>query len=374
MTVIVTDAKYRASIAAARSLAKCGHEVVIVQTAKDACGEIPAFKSKYVSRTVLFDCSVNDADVYCSALAKLASEYEYPTVFPIGAATTALLAQKKNELTRVCAFTVSDPATLALANDKSRVRLAAESAGIAVPRTYDVGETPESYPVIVKPRCGEAFGLKARERYAVANDFTEYTSAYEKMSKYGGEPIVQELVAGVGIGVSLLMSRDGRAVSAICHKRVREYPSCGGPSACCESFFDAVLVSKAEKLLASIGFVGIAMVEFKGGRLLEINPRVWGSFPMTYVSGSSFAEDYVKLSSGEPFEHMLDNYKSGCRMNFILSDFAACADLICHKRFTEAFAGLGDIILRRAADGVYDKDDSAPFWSYLHSKFFKNNT
>jgi hypothetical protein len=262
-------------------------------------------------------------------------------------------------------------AGLDLANDKEKVRLEAEKCGIAVPKTYTNGEIPSEFPVIIKPRCGEKFGLSAKERYVIVKNPKAYKTAYEKMAKYGSDPIVQQLVMGQGVGISLLMN-NGKALSAICHKRIREYPQSGGPSACCESFYDEKLVRASEKLLASMHFNGFAMVEYKCSKdenyLLEINPRIWGSFPLTEKSGATFADDYVKLSSGEDIIHPLDNYKCKVRMNFVLSDLAACLDLMRHGRLISAAGGLFDIITRRAKDALRDKNDPEVLKSYYKLK------
>ena len=365
MTVIVSDAKYRASLAAVRAFAKCGADVVLTQTADDVDGEVFAFSSKYVSRTVMFDCSLGD-EAYIDKLYNLALEYERPVLFPVGAKTTALACANREKLKEVCDFVLPTPEALDFANDKNRVRIAAESLGIKVPYTYEPGVLVEDFPIVVKPECGEKFGLKAAERYIIVNDVYGYADACDKMSEYG-ELVIQKYVTGDGVGVSLLMTEE-RAVSAICHRRVREYPISGGPSACCESFFDAELVKSAEKLLLGIGYTGMAMVEFKGGCVLEINPRVWGSFPLTYITDSTFCEDYLKLSRGENICHRLDNYKVGKRMNFLLNDLAASASLLKNGRIKEAANGICDIIFKRAKDGIYDKGDRKPFHKYLKGK------
>ncbi len=379
MTVIVTDAKYRASLSVIRALAKCGHDVVLTQTMGDSHSNIPSFSSRYISRTVRFDCSTDDTDTYFSLLKKLIKEYDNPVVFPIGAKTLALIAVHRAELEKICSFTVCDKDTLDLANDKARVAEVAREIGIKTPPTYNSADNAE-FPVIIKPVCGEKFGLSAADRYTVVNTRKEFDAAYEKMSRYGGTPIVQKKITGTGIGVSLLMDANGNAVSAICHKRVREYPISGGPSACCESFYDEELVKMSEQLLQKLNFVGMAMVEYKldgdvissdNAYLLEINPRVWGSFPMTYVADTTFAPDYIELSLGNSVTHPLDNYKIGVRMNFILSDLAAILSLIKHGHFKAGFDGICDIIFHRAFDGMCDKSDKSPFRKYLKLKIFK---
>ncbi len=384
MVVIITDAKYRASLAAVRSLSACGYDIVLTQTKGESGANIPSFSSCCVHRTVLFDLSVEDEEAYMAALEKLIKEYDMPALFPVGAKTLAYLSKRSGRFAKICRFVCPCPEALEFANDKSRVAALAEKLGINVPHIYKDGENPgeNAFPIIVKPKCGEKFGLTASERYIIANNPREYARAYKKMEVYGGSPVVQEKISGFGVGVSLLMI-DGRAVSAICHRRIREYPASGGPSACCESFFDEILIRKSEKLLAAMHFCGMAMVEYKvkaapdgnihaeNAYILEINPRIWGSFPLTYAAGSSFAEDYVLSANGTPPTHSLSNYKAGVRMNFILSDLAAVADLIRHKRFSEGICGLGDIIFGRAVDGIRSKSDPKPFRNYLKLKILK---
>ena len=146
--------------------------------------------------------------------------------------------------------------------------------------------------------AAKKFGLKAADRYAVADTPEAYAQILARMQRYDPSPIVQDKIAGPGIGVSLLLDRDGRMISALCHRRIREYPITGGPSTCCESFYDAALIDRAYRLLHSFGFTGMAMVEFKGDCLLEVNPRVWGSFPMTEAAQSPLVAHYARAAAG----------------------------------------------------------------------------
>ena len=66
------------------------------------------------------------------------------------------------------------------------------------------------------------------------------------------------------------------------HRRLREYPVTGGPSALAESIYDPMLMEQGLKLLDNLQWHGVAMVEFKKdertGRyvLMEINPKFCG--------------------------------------------------------------------------------------------------
>ena len=218
--------------------------------------------------------------------------------------------------------------------------------------------------MILKPRCGEKLGLHAEQRYAVARNAAEFDAAWARMSALDPQCLVQELVEGPGCGVCLVMDAESRPVSVFCHRRIREYPITGGPSACCESLYDEKIVVQAVSLLQALHFVGIAMVEFKGGRVLEINPRVWGSYPLTEAAGSRFAEDYIRAASGTVFAQPDAAYRRGQRMRFVLNDTLSVLAHLKKGHLRVAASGLADLF--RAKEALFRFRDQRPFWRYLH--------
>ena len=278
-TAIVTDGKYRSSIAAVRALHRAGYQVIVTQTRADVHAVPAVASSRCCAAFRWIDGAAADAD-YADRLAALLETYDRPVLFCVGAITLNTVAAQRERFAQVADFLIAPRPVLDALNDKETVHARAQSLGIPVPRQYD-GVPPEHYPVVIKPHCGEKFGLKAADRYAVADTPEAYAQLLARMQRYDPAPIVQDRITGPGIGVSLLLDRDGRLICALCHRRIREYPVTGGPSTCCESFYDAALIDRAYRLLHSFGFTGMAMVEFKGDCLLEVNPRVWGSFPMT---------------------------------------------------------------------------------------------
>jgi predicted ATP-grasp superfamily ATP-dependent carboligase len=109
-------------------------------------------------------------------------------------------------------------------------------------------------------------------------------------------PIVQECIppGGDALGVAVLMNFASEPRASFVYRRLREYPITGGPSTLRESIWNPELQEGAERLLSSLGWVGVAMVEFKvhpGDRrpkLLEVNPRFWGSLHHAIVCGVDF--------------------------------------------------------------------------------------
>jgi predicted ATP-grasp superfamily ATP-dependent carboligase len=82
--------------------------------------------------------------------------------------------------------------------------------------------------------------------------------------------------------------------ASFAYRRLREYPASGGPSTLRESIRDPDLQATTERLLSLLGWVGVAMAEFKvdprDGRpkLLEVNPRFWGSLHHAILCGVDF--------------------------------------------------------------------------------------
>ncbi len=359
-TVIITDCKYRSSIAAIRSLGRAGHSVVAVQAERDADFAPPAFSSRYCSETRFIEGSVRDEN-YPERLLDLIREYDHPVVFPVGAVTTRVLSERRDEFVQYCDMLVTDSDTLAALNDKEQVMQRAASIGIRVPESFV--NTPDRYPVIIKPRFGEGLGIKAAERYYIAHNFQQYLRIRTKVEAIDPHPLVQEMVKGGGFGASLLLDGEGRLIDALCHRRIREYPVTGGPSTCCESFYDEELIQRAYSLLKDFGFTGMAMVEFKGLCLLEVNPRVWGSFPLTDVCGSHYAENYVRAARGETVAYSPGNFRTGVRMRFIMNDLYASAAYFKAGRFPSFFGGLRDFFTTQEA--LKSADDPEPYRAYM---------
>lgn len=366
ITVVITDGKYRSSIAAARMLGRAGYSVVVTQTRSDVSLEPPVFSSRYVQQGRWLDGSVADRD-YPDRLYGLLHEYGHPVLFCTGADSLNAVARQREHFAQVCDFLIAPPEALDALNDKETAHRRCVELDIPVPQEYE-GE-PSTYPVVIKPHCGEKSGLKARERYAVAHTPEEYAAKLSAMRQYDPHPIVQQKVDGAGAGACLLLDQDSRLITALCHRRVREYPSTGGPSTCCVSFYDEGLIDQAYRLLASFGFVGMAMVEFKGPYVLEVNPRVWGSFPMTEQAESPFASHYVRAATGEKLDYMPQDYTVGTRIRFTLNDGAAMLDYLRHGRPGLAFSGTADWF--RAKEALAAKDDPGPLRRYLRNTLLR---
>ncbi len=119
---------------------------------------------------------------------------------------------------------------------------------------------------------------------------------YPKVHAVHPSPILQECLppGGAALGVGVLMNFSSEPRATFAYRRLREYPVGGGPSTLRESVRDETLCRTTERLLSALGWTGVAMAEFKvdprDGRpkLLEVNPRFWGSLHHAILSGVDF--------------------------------------------------------------------------------------
>ena len=177
------------------------------------------------------------------------------------------------------------------------------------------------------------------------------------------------LQAESGCSLPEAVRRESELLGALCHRRVREYPITGGPSTCCESFYDEKMIDEAYELLKSFHFTGLAMVEFKGDCILEVNPRVWGSFPMTEAAQSPIVAHYAQAAQGGQVTYTAKDYRTGVKMRFFLNDTVAALSYLKAGRVKEGLRGLGDFFT--AKEALSAKGDGKVMRAYLKKSLFE---
>lgn len=399
MTAIITDVHYRMSLALIRDLSEADISVTVCEK-KSICDNKKTpplgFYSKYINESVVLSDENYIKQLYelCGRL--YSKEGKKPCLFTVGRETLSALSEKDvyEEFLKVCCMCIPDSYMLAKFNDKEIVRELAEELLIPVPKTYICleDENPAEFfkripmPVVVKPAFGEKFGITAKDRYAIAKTSDEALSAYRKFIEVTGEaPIVQEYLNGDGFGCSIL-AKNGEIIISLCHRRIREYPVSGGPSACCLSVDMPVLREHASKMVKAVNYTGVAMFEFKSNKngelfLLEINPRIWGSFPLTRAAKSDFSLCWYKAASvsqrgGEadfsPYSvKNIKDEKIGKKMNFTASDVMSAVEYIKCGKIKKALGAIIDIINPFVRDGLWEWSDIKPGIEYYKAIFRK---
>ena len=173
------------------------------------------------------------------------------------------------------------------------------SNGINVPKEYTFNEIynmkilPSS--LIIKPKIGAgSVGIKFIDDISNINILDTLDS-----SKY----LIQERIKnGQNILGGFFLANDGDLVSYYGHKRIRTYPEEGGVTVYSKVDINEEIKALGSGLLKKLNWSGIAMIEFlydensKTYKIIELNPRAWGSIMLSEFCNSNIIENYINLS------------------------------------------------------------------------------
>lgn len=341
-TILVTDARLGSAVAVIRSLAAAGHQIVAVDSDPGAAG----LRSRGVWRRHLLPSGATEPGRFADGIAKLVRRHGIDLVIPITDASILPLLPRAAGLGAILG---TAPATsLEAARDKHRTVELARQVGVPVPKTLLAASPREAadaaaelgWPVVLKPRRSRVVSADGRSHaleVGYANDGAELSRRSAESLPFG-ELLIQRYHPGEGIGVELLM-HEGRPLAAFQHRRLREVPFTGGASAYRESVpLDHALLDHAVRLLRTMEWTGLAMVEFKvsgsDARLLEVNGRIWGSLPLAVKSGMDFPARYAKLLlDGPPADgEVATGYRHGVRSRNLALEFIWIASVLRGER------------------------------------------
>lgn len=301
MRILVTDAHEMAALGAIRSLGRAGHAVT---------GALPydrplpaAAWSRFCSRIERSPDPWREQSSFRIWLLECAARYD--VVLPLSEA--ALLGAAAVARSLPAGVTAAIPPAASLPAVLSK-RIATERAlelGIeCAPTAFSVDATQALRPPYVVRTDNRLDGERYRkgETRFVANR-ADLLDAIDELDERGDAWIVQERIAGYGVGAFVL--RHARCTRlAFAHRRLHEVPFSGGWSALRRSIAAPELVGQAERLLDAIGFEGAAMVEFRvsaadgRARFVEINGRLWGSLALALHAGVDFPAALVDCLAG----------------------------------------------------------------------------
>ena len=322
--VFITDGHWRKTLAAVRALGEKGISVSVGESTRLAT----ACFSKYCGRTVVYPSPLQSPSKFISFIKKELSRHTYQMLLPMEDETLGLIAKHHTEFEHLTYLPMVSFDKLEFARSKDKILQLAAGLGIPVPRTWyieDISRINElkhclPYPVVIKPRMSSgAVGISYPKHPA------EFTHQYLSVHQRFPYPLIQELIPieGPGYGASFLLDENHQVKASFVHKRLREYPVTGGASTLRESVRYDDIRDMAISLLKALDWFGVAMVEFKLDprdgvpKLMEINPRFWGSLSLAVHAGVNFPYLLYRMSRGENFKPV-EYYETGKRCRWLL--------------------------------------------------------
>jgi predicted ATP-grasp superfamily ATP-dependent carboligase len=258
--------------------------------------------------------------------------------------TLLLLARHRSEVSPYAHFLVPDLEKIEFVRDKGNLIGFAEAHGIPVPKTFYSPPIPEPckvqgfgpesnevqglnhfaqkipIPAVIKPRISSgSFGI------VYVRKKENFLSSYQGVHERYPFPLVQEWVPDGGgtFGMAALFDEASNVKAAFVHEKLRMYPVQGGPSTLREGVEHPQIMKLGLSLFKSLNWVGVGMAEFKVDprdgipKLMELNPRFWGSLQLAIVSGVDFPYLMLRMAKEEHFEPVL-HYTVGKRCRWLL--------------------------------------------------------
>jgi predicted ATP-grasp superfamily ATP-dependent carboligase len=319
LSVLVTSADSKQALAVVRSLSKLGVDV----SAAGAPRFSQSFYSKRCSQTYRYTDPKIDITQFISDLKSITKTQHFDVLLPIRAATTVPIAKYQEEFEHVN-IPIDTYQNIELAHNKRKTFEHAENCGVPIPATYCPENTDElrsiadriEYPAVIKLRKTAASrGL----RYVHSRDdlLEEYRrEGPEKMSLDYSNPLIQEYVSGDIHDVCVLF-RNGELKKALTQKRIRMFPKSGGAGVVNVTTERPDLIEFARDLLSPIEWSGVAQIEFMDGpelddpKLIEINPKIWGTTELSIAAGMNFPRYLCDLAVDQEIQGPQTEYRRG---------------------------------------------------------------
>ena len=302
--VLVLDAGNKNGLAGIRSLGEKGF--IIGGASTISAFRNQGFYSKYCRyKHVLRE--IKDRDSYAEKLLKLLKTENYDVLMPVGLTSYLTVSKYKPEFLAHTNLVIADWDAMQIAANKDKTMEFADKLDIPIPETTVINDKSDisrisKFPVVIKSSDDAGTFVK------YANNNSELTKNYDYLKTLSHTNIiVQEYIRGFGCGFYGVY-KNGVLKAYFMHKRLKEFPLTGGPSAMAESYFDDELFRLGKKLMDGLKWNGPIMVEFKYDlkdnryKLIEVNPKLWGSLDLTIAAGVDVPKMLVDIALGNEFE------------------------------------------------------------------------
>ncbi|MCK5602358.1 ATP-grasp domain-containing protein [Candidatus Pacearchaeota archaeon] len=329
--VLVFGGESRDTLAVVRSLGRKGIRVHLSWYAPNSV--VPF--SKYVTKTHKLPEYREDESCWLNSLINLLEREKYDLVIPTGDSAMLPLIQERPVLEKIAKLALPSNRAFYCAFRKNEANKLAESLGIPIPRQVLISNQQDlakigsdwKFPLVIKPVSSRVISQEeiARLYVSYANSKAELFNKLKNMLQIT-PVLLQEYFAGVGMGVEVI-AEGGKIIYAFQHVRVHEPIHGGGGTYRKSVSLDPKLLACVEKLISTLKWTGVAMVEFKYNKstnefvFIEINGRFWGSLPLSIAAGADFPY-YLYQLLVEGKKRFSGKYKTGIYCRNLYFDLA----------------------------------------------------
>jgi predicted ATP-grasp superfamily ATP-dependent carboligase len=232
-------------------------------------------------------------------------------LFPTEEKTMIFFYEHRNNLNKRLKYIFPNRDVFNLVREKKTLNDFCLSINIPVPKEYNVDEISEfvnHLPLIAKPKIGSGsrgiFNLNSND------DIVNFEIKVTNKKDY----LVQEKIAnGLNVEGCFLLCRNGEIINYYTHTRIRTFPRIGGVTTHSKVSKNIKLFNASKKLILKLNYSGLLMIEFlydkkdNNYKLIEINPRIWGSILASKTSNINLIHNYISLCTNKDLS--ISDYK-----------------------------------------------------------------
>jgi len=264
--------------------------------------------------------------------------------------------------------------------DKAEIYQIAESVDVPAPKTFCPEDKDEAariayemnYPCLVKPALSHTFTRKFKRKLFKVNTPSELLGTYHTLTSKGFNMMIQEDIPGEDqdlVTLNTVLNDRSEPLVIFMHRRMRQNPPRYGVVSLGESVWEPRIIDPCMRLLKTIGFQGIAHVEFKRDprnddfKFIEINGRSYLSISLPTACGINLIHIAYRNVIGEKLAP-LKNYECTYECGVKWLDFPSYIESIVKLRKIKNVP-LGQCVRplfsKKITLGAFSRDDPAPF-------------
>lgn len=382
-SILLTYGWVRSSYAALRNLNKHGLQVTVSDTSILGMSQFSRLKSGFERYTSHY---LNE-EKFIEDLINICNKQKIDLIFP-SHNETEIIAKYKDRFESKLTRLIPDEQHCKIFNNKSTSYDLVSSLGIPVPKRLNY-KNPESVSRMLesinlnKTVIKLLTGNSGKGVFYGDSPLHSQSLVLSLIEKYNLSPDrypqVEEYIEGDGFGSSVLYWK-GEFIANFTHKRLRDKIDTGGTSTLREAASHQGIEKAAKQIFDSIGWNGLAMCEFKVCPktnkfwFIEVNPRMWGSIPLSIQAGVEFPILACLCATEGPQAainlHKESIIQSRWRARWILGDIFVAINQLSKFRFS-AFK---EAIFNAKVDSVDDFfwDDPFVFFGQILSYLKKS--
>lgn len=328
LDALVTDVHHRTAVAGLRGLGRAGVRVLAVAPHWSAGGLWSRFTA---ARSVAPDPAARE-EAFIAALQDLGRRHDGIVAYPGTEESLSAMVRHAPQLGSTLVLPFPAGSVIDRLRDKRQLLEQAQSAGLDSPRILAEATAAELLqddalpaPCLVKS-SGSKGTLDPPRRLQQVEEVRALLAELPPEE----ELLLQEVANGPLTAIAVVVDRDGRVVAR--HQQTAERlwpPDAGGSSVSVSVAPDEPLTAAIARLLAGVGFWGLAHVQFiessRGPLLIDINPRFYGSLPLALSCGANLPAAWHDVVRGRELPAP-GPYRVGIRYRRVEADiFAAVA-------------------------------------------------